>query len=278
MLDSSQGKTDVNAAHNCPYAPTALEISGLEFCREVYGFESVGSTNELAKDGAARKDLHPGALILADQQTSGRGRLSHSWHSPRGRGIYASLLLAPLTPPERASYLTLTAGLALHEAISALLMPAGDQLDIKWPNDIIWNHRKLAGILAESVIKDGKQVFMVLGFGINVTNEHFPLEIESRAVSLYQIDRNVLSRHDVLLRILPALDQRLRQLADGHYDRIREDWEARSSFARGRKVKYFDKNGPVMGITNGLKQDGALQIVTRYHQVVDVYHGEIFEY
>ncbi|MBN2431918.1 MAG: biotin--[acetyl-CoA-carboxylase] ligase [Acidobacteria bacterium] len=278
MLDSSQGKPDVNATHSCPYAPIDAEISGLEYCRTVVGFESVGSTNELAKDWALKNTIRPGTLILADEQTDGRGRLNHSWHSPRGRGIYASLLLAPLTPPDKASFVTLTTGLALHQAISGLISPAGNRLDIKWPNDIIWENRKLAGILAESVIKDGQQIFIVVGFGINVTNEHFPPEIQSRAVSLYQINRQVLSRHDVLLKILPVLENRLRQLATADYERIRYDWEQASSFARGRKVKYFDKHGPVMGITNGLKQDGALQIVTRNHQVVDVYHGEIFEY
>jgi len=278
MHDSSQVKPDLKTAHSCPYAPTTVEVSGLEFCHTVLGFESVGSTNELVKEGALREQINPGTLVLADEQTAGRGRLNHSWHSPRGRGIYASLLLEPLTPPERASFITLTAGLAVCEAISGLIPPAMNRLDIKWPNDIIWDNRKLAGILAESVIKDGRQIFVVVGFGLNVTNEHFPREIQSRAVSLYQINRQVLSRHDVLLKILPVLDQRLRQLAAGEYEAIRLAWEQASSFARGRKVKYFHKNGPVMGITNGLKQDGALQIVTRNHQVVDVYHGEIFEY
>jgi len=274
QCDSSLNLQD----QSCSYSPSNAELTGFRFCRRVLGYTKVTSTNSLALEWARKKLIQPETLILADEQTSGRGRLSHSWYSPPEMGIYASLLLEPMTEPGNRAFITLAAGLAIYKVIEELLSHQHEHLDIKWPNDILWKGKKVAGILAESEIREDVQQHIVVGFGINVANKEFPQEINSRAVSLYQITGQVFPRHDLLLNALRQLDEALSCLQRGDYREIRESWESASSFVRGRKVKFFNKGTPVMGITSGLKADVALRIITRHQEQIDLYSGEIFEY
>jgi len=264
-------------SHACSYSPTDAEISGLRFCRRVLGFQTVESTNTLAKKLAAQGDIQPGTLLPADEQTQGRGRMSHSWHSPRGEGIYVSLYLDMATPPERSSFVTLATGCALHQTFSELMNEHGVYLDIKWPNDILWQGRKLAGILVEADMRNSTLDGVVIGIGINVTNRDFPEEIRSRAVSLFQITGKIMSRQKVLVQVLKNLDATLTLMEGGKYSEIRQMWEEASSFARGRKIKFYENGRPVTGTTSGLQDDGALLVSTRENRNIAIYGGEIFE-
>ncbi len=262
---------------DCPYSPMDCELEGFRFCRRVVGLDRVSSTNDHARKLATECPDAVGTLVVADCQTQGRGRSDHSWHSPAGGGIYASLIVNPVVSPERATFVTLAAGLALHRALAEFL-DTNPNLDVKWPNDILLDDRKLAGILVESSMRDGEMSWLIIGIGINVSQVEFPAEIRNRAVSLAQATGRQLSRHDILLRVLGHLDHGLDVLESGDFQTLRRDWESVSSFARGRKVKFFENGRPVMGITCGLKDDGALLVYTRQEQTVAVYGGEIFEY
>ena len=153
--------------------------------RIVY-FETIGSTNDVASS-LAQNGAHEGAVVIADAQTAGRGRRGRVWFSPPSAGLYVSVILAPgraRVSPERATaLLTLSAGVALSEAVERItgLAPA-----IKWPNDLLVGRRKLAGILAEGVASAGSAGLqaVVLGYGINVMSATYPPELASIVTSL----------------------------------------------------------------------------------------------
>jgi BirA family biotin operon repressor/biotin-[acetyl-CoA-carboxylase] ligase len=265
-------------AIGCPYAPLECELERLRFVRCVRGYDEVDSTNAIARTLGEAGAIPPGTLVVAQAQTAGRGRLDHTWHSPAGQGIYASLFLAPLVAPAEAHCVTLVAGLSVALAL-AQTHPALDRhLDIKWPNDVLWQGRKLCGILVESSLQDNALRYLVVGIGINVSQAAFPDEIRTRAVSVSQATGATVSRHDLLVRVLGHLDANLGQLADGRWPALRQHWERRSSFAHGRKVKFFDRGRPVLGTTCGLTEDGALVVQLRDGTRQALYHGEIFEY
>ncbi|HEX5889742.1 MAG TPA: biotin--[acetyl-CoA-carboxylase] ligase, partial [Pyrinomonadaceae bacterium] len=144
-------------------------------------YESVTSTNSevarLAVEGAEE-----GLAIVADEQTAGRGRLQRAWSSPKGAGLYFSILLRPNIAVDRWPLITFVAALATSDA----LLEGGEvQTDIKWPNDLLANERKICGILAEAIeTPTGRAV--VVGIGINLTNNAFPQELNSVATSVAQ--------------------------------------------------------------------------------------------
>jgi len=262
----------------CSYSPISCELDGLRFCRQILGFSRVGSTNDVVRDLAGQGSIGPGTLVLADAQEAGRGRINHGWYSPPGQGIYASLYLEPMVDVANAVYVTLAAGLSVYEALGEWLGERSRKLDVKWPNDLLWEGRKLSGILVESSLQDNRMKYLVVGIGINISQSSFPEDIRNRAVSLFQITGDLISRHDLLLTVLRRLDANLHLLREGRLDVIRSNWEAASSFARGRKVKFFEHGRPIMGHTGGLQEDGALVILQRDGRRTAVYGGEIFEY
>lgn len=262
----------------CPYSPLAIEIRNLHYCQRVQGYSSIDSTNRQARQLSEAGRISPGTLLVADMQTAGRGRGDHAWHSPAGTGIYASLLLPPVVEPARAGLVTLACAIAIFEALKPQLGPAAEHLDIKWPNDLLWKQRKICGILVESVVQDNSLRHLVAGFGINTGQRQFPDLLHQRAVSLVQITGRQHSRHDILLEVLRQFDHVLDRLARKEFQWICNTWENLSSFSRGRKVKFFEAGRPVLGVTSGLRSDGALKVLARTGEERMVYSGEIFEY
>ena len=187
-------------------------------------FSTTGSTNDVALDLAARGG-HDGAIVIADEQTAGRGRHGRNWFSPPGSGLYVSIVLRPAdarVDPQRAtSLLTLAAGLALAEAIEAA---TGLRADIKWPNDLLVARRKLAGILAESASSDLGRI--VLGFGLNVGARAYPRELGDRATSLETELGRPIDRAVVCAETLAAVSARYRDLLAGRFDAILDSWRA----------------------------------------------------
>lgn len=145
-----------------------------------YRLENVDSTNEYAKKIAEQGAEH-GTLILAKEQTRGKGRRGRAWMSPKGDNIYMSILLRPQIEPNNASMLTLVAAMAVAEGIREV---SGLKTQIKWPNDIVVQGKKVCGILTEMSAEVGKVHYVVIGIGINVHNRDFPQEIRETATSL----------------------------------------------------------------------------------------------
>ena len=217
-------------------------------------FPTVGSTNDVASGRAAAGD-HEGAVLVADAQTSGRGRRGRTWFSPPQAGLYVSTILTPSRSldGERATLLTtLAAGVALVEGIT---QATGLVASLKWPNDLYVSRRKLAGILAE-----GAGDAVVLGYGINVSPASYPPELGDRATSLEtELGRSV-DRPRVFAETLAALASRYQDLLDGRFDAILEAWRALAPAGQGARVSWTKPSGEQSGVTAGIDDRGALLV------------------
>src|SRR5271170_2023158 len=190
-------------------------IAATEFSGRVMHFPSVGSTNALALEAAQAGAR--GGVWVADEQTAGRGRGGHGWHSIPGDGLYLSVLLRPQMALVDALWLSLATGLAAKAAIAAV---TGLQPDIRWPNDLLIGEKKCGGILVESSAIPSQSDtptmvrFAVIGIGINVNHRNFPAEIEPSATSLRRESGSPYSRERVLIELLRALDEEIHLLED----------------------------------------------------------------
>lgn len=183
---------------------TAIEIAhGLKtrtMGRTIHAYRTVQSTNDVAAAQAEHGAVE-GTIVVADQQTKGRGRLGRVWYSPPGTGIYLSIVLRPTFAPEDAPGLSLMTALALAETLEKSC-PGG--LQIKWPNDVLLGGRKVAGILTELSAEKERINHVIVGVGINVNHGvgHFPAEIKDRATSIRRFLKHRISRIQLLQRFL----------------------------------------------------------------------------
>ena len=212
-------------------------------------FSDIGSTNDVA-NVLAERGAEEGTVVAADVQHAGRGRRGRDWASPAGAGIYASVVLRP--HPRIAPLLTIAAGVAIGDGIAAA---TGLQVQLKWPNDVYADGRKLAGILAES---SGSHV--VLGFGINVLPAAYPPDVAARATSIEREVGRPVDRGLVLAECLAALWTRRTQLMVGESATVLNDWRARAAATFGRSVEW-ERDGTVeRGVVEGIDDAGALVV------------------
>lgn len=156
----------------------ALHAKGGRLGRPLVIERQVGSTNDLAKEGARAGALH-GATWVCEEQTGGRGRQGRSWVSPSGENLLFSLLLRPACRHERVPLTAIVAGVCVAESLVSFGLPAR----LKWPNDVLIDGRKIAGILVEAVTRGRTLEAVVVGIGLNVHSRKWPTDIEARATS-----------------------------------------------------------------------------------------------
>ncbi len=202
--------------------------------RQILYFDAIDSTQRVAAGS------EPGTIVLADRQIAGQGRHGHTWHSEAGTGIYMSIVLAP------SPVLTLALGIATVEAIA---QATGIQCDIRWPNDLMLANRKVAGILVQLI--NGTAI---AGIGINVNHLSFPGDIDGLATSLRLQARREVSREDILLALIPAIDS----VAAEESETILRLFTHASSYAAGRRVTVDQPGGTITGTTAGLDPAGFL--------------------
>ena len=236
-------------------------------------FSSTGSTNDVAATlvGAG---VGEGAIVIADQQTAGRGRRGRSWFSPPGAGLYVSVVLVPGRAQSRATgLLTLAAGVALAQAVERV---TGLAPDIKWPNDLLVGRRKLAGILAEGVAAASGSALqgVVLGYGINVSVAAYPPELDARVTSLETELGRAIDRAAVCAESLASLAEAYGRLVAADFDAILDAWRARAPGSRGARVEWDTPSGPRSGITEGIDGAGAL-LVRAGDRVERIVAGEV---
>ena len=236
---------------------------------KVLRFESLPSTNtELARrasEGAAE-----GLAIVADEQTAGRGRLQRAWSSPKGAGLYFSILLRPTIPQNYWPLITFMAALAVGDALREA---AGVETDIKWPNDLLSGERKICGILAEAIdTQAGRAV--IVGIGINLTQSAFPPELAKVATSVAEATGRQPDREQILEALLDALS-RWSALLD-EPARIIDAWSNRSSYAVGKLVQVSNGDDVWQGTTSGVERDGALRLRTVSGEIKVVRAGDVY--
>ena len=213
-------------------------------------------------------------MVVADEQTAGRGRRGHIWFSPPGSGLYVSVVLAPaasIDAPRATTLLTLAAGVAIAEGIERA---TGLRVDLKWPNDLQVARRKIGGILAESSGTGGATATVVVGYGLNVLASAFPPELGGRATSLESELGRAIDRHHLLAETLAALSQRYEDLLAGRFDAILDAWRRLAPAASGARVTWTTGVGTATGVTAGIDDRGALLVRTddRIERVVS---GEV---
>ena len=221
-------------------------------------FDSIDSTN-LEAVRQARVGAAEGLCIVAREQTLGRGRLDRSWQSPRDAGLYFSIVLRPQLEMNAWPLLTLMAATAVCDA---LMKTCGLRADIKWPNDLCADDRKLCGILAETVDTEAGPAAIV-GIGINLKADSLPATVSDLATSVETATGQKPDSAQVLNELLKAIGERYELLQSplGGEHTIRE-WCANSSYAIGRQVRVALERDTFEGNTRGLESDGALRVET----------------
>ena len=218
-------------------------------------FEEIDSTNSHARR-LAETGAPEGEVVIAERQFEGRGRLGRSWESPPYCNLYFSLLLRPALAPVHAPQMTLMAAVALADTVAAFVVepPA-----IKWPNDILLQGRKVAGILTESSCDAKRIEFVILGIGVNLNfpREGMPETIRDRATSLMEVGGKSFSRENFLRRLIQDLDRCYGILEDFGFDAIAPRWEAYFAL-RGRRVRVEMVDEVISGTATGIDGDGAL--------------------
>ena len=248
-------------------ATVETALRGTKFSGRVQHFPSVGSTNALALD-AAQAGAVDGCVFVADEQTAGRGRGQHGWHSAAGEGLYVSVLLRPKMAIADALWISLATGLAAQTAIAAT---TGLKVDIRWPNDLMTGEKKCGGVLVETSVAAAQEDapaalrYAVIGVGINVNHEGFPAELDGIATSLRRESGCVCERERLLVELLLALDGEMEllraELGGGQTGAgLLERFGAASSWVHGKHVRV-EESGGYTGVTDGLDARGFLRVM-----------------
>lgn len=234
---------------------------------ELHG--EIGSTNSRAVE-LARQGAPSGTLVLAELQTQGRGRLRRRWHAPRGSSLLMSLLLRPPLAPRQAQRLTMVCSLAAIEGIRRV---TGLEGQVKWPNDVYLQERKLGGVLTELGLEGQALVYAVVGMGLNINLDVAALpEVMTPATSLSAALGREVSRLDVLVAILEAAEER--------YDRLVTGWSPAAEWCEhlltlGRDVSVSAGDEVIEGRAEGVDDDGALLVRTRDGGLRTVVAGDV---
>src|SRR6185312_5732428 len=235
-------------------------VRGTIFKEQIHHYYRATSTNTLAMEAAAA-GAPEGSVFLAEQQTAGRGRGNHQWHSAESAGIYCSVIVRPALPPSEVLVLSLAAGLAVWAAVQEIdpkVVP-----DLKWPNDLMIGGKKFCGILTEMNAEATRVRHIVVGIGINVNQTKFPAELQPIATSLRMASGTEWSRFELCAALLKSLDREYRDLLErpGAHESILRRFQDASPSSRGRRVQV-EENGGFEGVTEGLDPRGFLQVRT----------------
>ena len=243
------GRIDIQAINRA--------LVGTRFAGRLQHFASVISTNTLLLE-AASAAAPEGTIYIADEQTAGRGRGGHTWHSAPGEGLYVSALVHPSLLLRDALWLSLATGLAAHRAIR---QTTGIVVDLRWPNDLLLSDKKLGGILVETSAASGPDAalhYAVIGVGINANHMSFLTELNALATSLRLATGYEVSRQALLIALLRALDHELTLLETSSPDLLAR-FTAASTWVRSKHV-HVPEQGGYTGRTAGLDERGFLLV------------------
>jgi BirA family transcriptional regulator, biotin operon repressor / biotin---[acetyl-CoA-carboxylase] ligase len=240
--------------------------------RDIRVFEQTTSTNDvierLARDGAKE-----GAVVFAESQTQGRGRLGRAWQSPGRKGLWFSVLLRPNLSPQAATQLTVASAAAVRSAIER---NTGLRADIKWPNDILIHGRKVAGILTELSAELDRIKYVLVGIGIdvNLSPQDFAPELRGEATSLcIELGRPV-DRAELAAAVLSALDRAYARVLGGDFSGVADEWEKHCT-TLGQRLVVTMGDRRVSGRAESLGEDGALLLRTEHGHLERIVGGDV---
>jgi BirA family transcriptional regulator, biotin operon repressor / biotin---[acetyl-CoA-carboxylase] ligase len=273
-------KGHAGTGYHCERVPDVLvprllapQLAGTPFAKRLYHFFKVDSTNNVAMELGQQGEPH-GAVVIAEEQTAGRGRAGRAWVSEKSAGIHATVLLRPPIAPAQAPLLTLVAGLAVREAVAE---ETALQPDIRWPNDLLLNGKKCCGILTEMHAEPDRVHYAVVGMGVNVNQSKMPAELATVATSLRMETGRTHSRAALLVRLLRHLDRYYNQFIAEGTEPILKRFAEVSSFFEGKRVRITTANGSYDGATAGLEPNGCLRVRRDDGRIEAVISGDVTE-
>jgi BirA family biotin operon repressor/biotin-[acetyl-CoA-carboxylase] ligase len=248
-------------------------LKGSLFGKRIYHFFKTDSTNRVALElGHAGEP--EGTVVLAEEQTAGRGRAGRVWHSDRAVGIYVTVLLRPRLAPVQAPLLTMMAGLSARSAVQAV---TGLTVDLKWPNDLLLNGKKTGGILTEMHAEPGQIRFVIVGIGLNVNQEKLPGALADTATSLRVETGKSQSRMELLVRLLREFENDYNRFLREGVESVVARFEEVSTYAKGKRVRVTNGIETYVGTTAGLGPEGLLQVERDDGKVMTVIAGDVTE-
>lgn len=272
-IDSSPHKGYRLIAQTCDLNQSELEIalSKIDYIDHITYLESVDSTNKYAKD-LGNKGNFGQSLIIAEEQTLGRGRLGRDWSSQPQSGIWMSLLLKPEIQPTLAARITLVAAAAVSEAIDSV---TGLETRIKWPNDIILNQKKVCGILTEMSAELNHINYLVLGIGINVNQTDFSEELMDKATSLRAVGGHIYNRRELVVKFLEAFDQYYHKLILSNDFQSVVDYVIKKSATLDQPVDVITGGQTRRVFAKTIDESGNLIIINENDEEEAIYFGEV---
>lgn len=246
---------------------TYLSMVGSKLRYVIYYVRNCSSTQDLAMK-LFEQGYGEGLVVVADEMSSGRGRLGRSWLATSG-GLWFTLVLTP-PKPTNLQILSLGIGSSVAKTLRELYEV---KAVVKWPNDVLVNGRKIAGILIEG--KKNLKTALFVGVGINVNNE-IPGELREKAISIKEVLKRQVPRTPLLSKILQEIEGTYLKLLDGETDKILEEWRGLTE-TLGRKVKVVTGEGVIEGVAVDVASDGSLIVedlagVKRFIYAGDVIH------
>ena len=240
--------------------------------RDIRVFEETTSTNDVIEK-LARDGVKEGAVVFAESQTKGRGRLGRKWMSPTRKGLWFSVLLRPNLQPQETTQLTVASATALRRAIHSV---TGLSAEIKWPNDLLIGGKKVVGILTEMSAEVDRVRHVILGIGVDVNQDaaEFPVELRKIATSLKIEAGGEISRAELATEILRELDVDYVRICGGKFSQVADEWEAGCATI-GKKVSVQMGSRLIRGCAEALDDDGALLVRTEHGHLERVIGGDV---
>ena len=253
----------VGLSHPLPWVALTMNFT-------IVRFDSVESTNTEALKHA-RLGAEEGLGVIARQQTAGRGRQGRTWISPMDAGLYLSLVLRPKIEAKFLPLITLAAAVAVHDTLNEI----GIESDIKWPNDILANEKKICGILAETTETD-RGLAVILGIGVNVSNNSIPPDLKASATSIEQGPGRQIATAELERSLLRQIDVRYSHLNESNGPAsVIDAWAERSTYFRGKDVRVTLTEKSFIGVTDGLDANGALRVKLPNGEVSVIQAGDV---
>lgn len=248
-------------------APRIVSMIPYKLRYNIYYVKRCSTTQEIALS-LAKAGAPDGTVVLAEEMEKGRGRLGREWLAPSG-GLWLSIITRP-TNIENLQVMTLATGVSVAKAINSFLRL---KAELKWPNDVLFDGKKVAGILTEGEIEADYIRFVVVGIGINVNN-NLPAELSSQALTLKQLAGRVVPRIPLLVSILAEFERAYKMLLKGSSSAVIEEWKSLSA-TLGKVVKVVYGNEETVGKAVDIADDGALIIETEKGTRKRVYAGDV---
>ena len=240
--------------------------------RHILHFETTASTQIIAHK-AAQDGALDGTLVIAEEQTGGRGRMARQWHSAKGKGIWMSLIVRPKLPPEKAPQFTLITAIAVARAIEEV---SRIEPEIKWPNDILYRGRKLTGILTELQGEADKINYLIIGIGINVNHqeEDFLPAVREIATSLAIEKGTIVSRTALIQSFLKHFEKYYDLYVEAGFAPLKIIWESYAA-SIGKSIIARTISGEIAGRAIGITDEGILKVQDHKGAIHHIYSADI---